>query len=205
MALHPFLEWFNTAVAGYGYLGIFIVMVVFNLVPFFMPPNWFIAAFIGSAFQQFNPVVVGLSTGLGTSVGRMGVYLLGRGGSRLLSEGHRERLMRVGRILGKNGAVAAFIFAATPLPDDALILSMGMMKYSFRNLFVGYVLGKVISHVVAIYVFKVSGHSLGLILRSEFYGTVAISILSILLVVAAVLIDWEKLLSGRMPDRFKLP
>ncbi len=193
--MHSVFGWINNLVCSYGYFGIFVVLIIFNIVPFVMPPNWIVAALFGTLFPDLNPILLGFSTAAGTSIGRMEVYLIGRGSPKLMSEARREKLMRIGRMLGMKGAFAAFVFAATPLPDDALIITLGMMRYKFQDLFVGYFFGKFLTHTLAIYFFKISARSVGFILKQHMYGIIITTVVSILFTIAAVLIDWEKLFS----------
>ena len=188
-------EWMMDFITQYGYAGIFIVMLLLNAVPFLMPPNWLVVALFGAAFPDMNPIFLGMASALGTSLGRMEVYVIGRGASRLMRQERRAGLTTIGQMIGnKGGIIAAFIFGSTPLPDDLLIVNLAIMRYNLGRLFVGYFLGKLWSHIAAIYLFKISAHSIGDILGQNLYGIIVMAVSSIAFTVGALLIDWEKLI-----------
>jgi len=193
--LAEFLRWAHAFIANYGYPAVFIIMLLLNLIPFIMPPNWLVVAFIGAVQPQLNPITLAAAGALGAALGRSWIYLLARGGAKLVSDERRERLIRLGQRLGQNGAILAFVFATTPLPDDALIIAFGVMKYKWTPFFLGYISGKLISYILAIFLFKVSARSLGLLLGAEIHGVIIMAIASVVLTVAMIMVDWEKLLS----------
>ena len=124
---------------SYGYLGCFLIGLVGNALPFapipYLVPIFLIATVL-------NPFWVGLATGLGASLGKTISYVIGRAGGGLLPQKKQLELRCFSRLVGRYGAVAIFIFAYLPMPDDVVVIPFGMAKYSFPRFFLALVLGK---------------------------------------------------------------
>jgi membrane protein DedA with SNARE-associated domain len=98
------------------------------------------------------------------------------------------------RLFNRHGAIAIFIFALTPLPDDLLFIPLGIVRYSFFKAFIPCLLGKVLMCFVLAYGGRLSIDFVeGLLGGSG--GTITTIASTILLVVVVFLlykIDWEK-------------
>ena len=130
----------------YGYLGAFLVSLVGNATIILPMPSFLILIALGASF---NPVLVGLSGGLGGTIGEMTCYLLGFSG-RGIVRNKRMYDMAV-RWLQKWGVWVVFIFAATPAPFDVMGMVAGLLRFPFWKFFVATLFGKVIKYVVLAY------------------------------------------------------
>jgi len=127
--------------ASYGYVGVFLVSLAVNLLPFTSPSNMVLAGAAAFLLPAMNPLLVGLSVALAASVAKTGHYYVA---SYLGSKARNktEKLESYGRRLGRWGALAAFVAAATPIPDDPIVIPLGLTRYSPIKFFVAYFLGK---------------------------------------------------------------
>ena len=176
-----------------GYLGLFIVSILGNLIPF-VPVPYLAVVFVYSAVLSYNPLLTGIVSGLGGAVGKLVVYWTGRGASKLIVTvvGGGERLEAFKKLLGDYGALAAFLFAATPSPDDIVMLVLGMIRYDPLKFLVATALGKIVISLVVAY----GGWAISEAL-SPLGVTVSIVVsLALLVVISAVifLVDWVKVL-----------
>jgi len=176
-----------------GYLGLFAVSVLGNLVPF-VPIPYLLVVFTYAAFLSYNPVIVGVVSGVGGGVGKLIVYLMGRGTSSLVTRyaGGEERLEAFKQLIGRYGALAAFIFAATPSPDDVVMIVLGLVRYDVARFFVATTLGKIVISVAT----ASTGWLLSEVLMPiGVVGCVAVS-LAFLAAATAIIyaIDWVKIL-----------
>ena len=88
-----------------------------------------------------------------------------------------------------------FLFAALPLPDDLILVPLGMLRYSLRKALIAAFFGKVVMCVAVAYAGRYSFE----LVRDIFVsggplGGVASIVLLALLLVAMIKIDWTRLL-----------
>ena len=132
----------------YGYVGITAISFFGNLIPF-LPVPYLVAIFLLAV--HFNPLLVALGVGVGATLGKCVSYLIGRGGYSLLGEFRKKELQSLSSLLGKYGAIAVYIFAALPLPDDIVVIPFGLMKYNFPKFLLALFLGKLTLGVIVAY------------------------------------------------------
>ncbi len=138
-----------------GYAGIFVISILGNIIPL-MPIPYLALVFIYTAyFPDVNPLLVGIVSGLGGGIGKSAIYFLSRGASRLLSEKQLRQLDAFRKLIGDYGALAVFIFAATPSPDDIVIAVLGVARYSIIKFFIALTLGKIVISLATAYFGKI--------------------------------------------------
>lgn len=191
--MHPLLRWLFQVASGVGgYLGIFVVSILGNLIPF-IPIPYLLVVYLYAAFiPGSNPLSVGLVSGLGAGVGKLLVYLFSRGASSVvLSNETRERYARVSKMIGNWGMFAVFLFAATPSPDDVIIIPLGFMGYDPLKFFLGVTAGKVAISIAAAY----TGRVVSKLSHGEFWTATIVSVVLFMIVMVLLLVlDWEKIL-----------
>lgn len=189
------IDWLLRIASGVGgYLGIFVISVLGNLIPF-IPIPYLAAVYLYAALiPGCNPILLGLVSGVGAGFGKLLVYLASRSISRLvLSENAREKYSRLSSMLGNWGAIAVFLFAATPSPDDAIIVPLGLMKYDPLKFFLGVTAGKVVISILTAY----TGTVIAEITGREFWVDLIVSIVLFIVVMVVIsLIDWEEVLTA---------
>ena len=127
----------------WGYLGAFAISVFGNFTVIF-PVPYAAAIFLLGAFG-LHPILLGISAGMGAGIGEFSAYMLGRGVSETsIREKYGTRLDSMRVLVEKYGFWTIFTFAATPLPDDMIMIPLGMIKYSFRRAFAACFLGKIV-------------------------------------------------------------
>jgi len=177
--------------AGMGYLGIFVVSILGNLIPF-VPIPYLAAVYLFTLKHPWaNPLLVGAVSGLGGALGKMLVYFMGRGARALLSESSAQRYERLGKLLRNYGALAAFVISATPSPDDVIVLPLGLMKYDAAKVFLGLLAGKIFISTLTAYTGCLVAAITGYELIVETAASVALFAVVILLL---VYVNWEGIL-----------
>ena len=140
-----FIEWANAFVLAWGYLGLFVVEIVGSM-SIILPAPGFAVNFILGGVPGFNPWLVGIVAGVGSSIGEMTSYLVGMGGREVIEEKYRKRLKKAREWMEKRGAfVVIIVFAATPLPFDIVGILAGMSRYNFKKFYVATLIGKIIA------------------------------------------------------------
>ena len=126
--------------SSYGYLGIFLINLL-GSATILIPTPAIMATFVGGSI--YNPIIVGVLSGIGASIGETTGYLAGYGGSALIKE--NKNYMRVEKWMSINGFATIFVLACIPNPIfDLTGLFAGATKYSFKKYFLAVVSGKIL-------------------------------------------------------------
>jgi len=177
---------------GY-YLGAFLSALISHLVPFIPLPYLAVVWLLASTIPGLNPLLIGLSSGLGAGLGKASSYFIGRGGARLVGEERRRQLEVLGGLIKDYAALAAFIVSATPIPDDAFLIAVGMMRYPLWKYMVATLSGKVVLCVSAALLASSLTEALGWIMDAHGgWLSVAASVALMVAVAYVILrIDWS--------------
>mgnify|MGYP000695749128 CR=1 FL=1 len=183
------------ALQAYGYVGAFLISVLGSLIPF-LPVPYLIPIVLMS--KTLDPLLLGILAGIGGAIGKLTSYGLGRFGRRLLKEERRRKMTILGRAIGKYGALAVFLFALTPLPDDIIYIPIGLAGFDLIKFMFANALGKIILSWIVAYggrlYFDLAGIFLGQGggLTATFIALTAMIIITILL----LRIDWEEVMKS---------
>lgn len=198
--------WFTLLFPG-GELGLYIavllVSIIGNVTVIFPVPYviflWFLILFR----PWTNALLLGIFAGGGAAIGEISAWLIGRGGQELIEDTrYGKRLVRYGDLIERGWGIPLIIlFAATPLPDDILLLALGLTDYSLVKAISACFVGKIIMCTVIAYgaQFLSNVEFFGKTILEWFSGeagltTMIISIaIMVILVLALIFIDWEKL------------
>ena len=186
--------WMEGLVHSYGYAGAFVISIFGNFTLFFPVPY---ALTIYAFGATLDPLLLGLVCGLGATIGEFSAYLIGRGGRELIEGSYGRRLERAKTLIQRYGMLAIFFFALTPLPDDLILIPLGMLKYSLRKALVAAFLGKVAMCLAIAYAGRFSFE----VVRDVFesggaLGGVISAVLLVIVIVAMIKVDWSKFIGN---------
>ena len=185
------IEWMEQFALQFGYLGVFIISFIGSVSIIFPLPYTLAIFFLGGVL---DPLFVAISSGLGAALGEFSGYALGYYGRKVVSKERRRKMDYIVKLFDRFGPLAIFLFALTPLPDDLLFIPLGIMRYPFLKAFIPALLGKTLMAFILAYSGK---YSIELIMKifgeSGWIGTVITVALLMVIIVAMVKIDWEKL------------
>ncbi len=130
--------------AGLGYLGIFLINLL-GSATIVIPTPAIVATFIGGSI--YNPYLVGLVSGVGTTIGELTGYIAGLGATALIEEDKKYQKIR--RWMSINGFITIFILALIPNPffDLSGIVS-GATKYPLKKFLLATFLGKTLRFIM---------------------------------------------------------
>ncbi len=138
-----FVPWAQSLIQSWGYFGVFVVSVV-GSASIILPLPSFAVIFFAGVF--LNPFLVGIFSAFGSTVGEMFSYGIGLGGNRLVKR-YRKKLEKGKKwMYEQNGFLLVLVFSATPLPDDVVGITCGVLKYDWRKFFLACFIGKVALH-----------------------------------------------------------
>ncbi len=128
------------AFGEYGYLGVFLIVLLGNATVI-VPAPAFVAAF--AAGRTLDPWLVGLVSGVGAGLGETTGYLLGRAGRSAI--GDHPRFARISDHVRRWGALAVFVFAALPNPlMDVAGMAAGVLRLPFWKYLLACSAGKIL-------------------------------------------------------------
>nr|MDO8087001.1 VTT domain-containing protein [Candidatus Sigynarchaeum springense] len=96
------------------------------------------------------PLVLGVLSGLGAGVGEVTSYIIGRlftKSEKLVNSDLGQKFEKMRKTFEEHPKIIplmVFIFAATPLPDDVILVPFGVMKYSYWKTIIPCMLGKML-------------------------------------------------------------
>jgi membrane protein DedA with SNARE-associated domain len=130
----------------YGYLGAFVLSVIFNATLILPAGNMLIMVALAATMP--SPVLVGLVGGLGASIGEISGYVAGRSGRGLVTKS--QMYNRVEGWLQRWGWLTIFLFSVVPFVFDLAGLAAGALRYPFWRFFIFCWLGRTLLYVVMV-------------------------------------------------------
>ncbi len=131
-----------------GYPGAFIVSFLGNVTILFPFPYIAVIFLLGGASASvtgpffFDPWLLGIIGGFGATVGEMTGYLIGRFGSRYVNQNQRSGFLDFVKRYPRITPLVVWFLALTPIPDDVVVISLGVARYPFQKVLVPQLIGK---------------------------------------------------------------
>ena len=191
--------------AEIGYYGLGFASFFGSLIPFVPVPIIFLLATM-SVGDQFNIHVLALLSAITATAAKQIIFSISYTGRRIMSEKTRKRMKPFERLVKRYGAAAAFVAAATPIPDDIVYIPLGLAKYNPKRFFVATLLGK----IVLSYVIVLISHFFGkeyvepLIENLEdptliYIGMIVFAVILTVMVILMLRLDWTRILGKVAP------
>ena len=188
-----------------GYLGLTIVSFFGSLIPFVPIPSFILVATM-AAGEQFDIHVLVLIAALTSTAAKQIIFYVSYGGRKIISEKTKKRMMPFQKLVKRYGASAAFVAAATPIPDDLVYIPLGLAKYNPKRFFVATLSGK----IVLFYVIVLISHYTGLSLLEPvlqgiddplpvYIGIIALGAAMTIVVILLLRLNWERILGRIAP------
>jgi len=188
-----------------GYLGLTIVSFFGSLIPFVPIPSFVLVATMAVG-EQFDIHVLVVIAALTSTVAKQIIFYASYGGRKIISEKTKKRMMPFQKLVKRYGGSAAFVAAATPIPDDLVYIPLGLAKYNPKRFFVATLLGKFVLY----YVIVLISHYMGLSLLEPvlreindplpvYIGIIALGIAMTVVVILLLRLNWEKILGRIAP------
>ncbi len=182
---------FEQLVATYGYLGVFVISLAVNLLPFASPSNMVLAGATTFLLPQMNPILVGSTVAIAASAAKTGHYYVAAYlGTKASSR--TQKLASYGRSIGRWGALAAFVAAATPIPDDPVVIPLGLAHYSPVKFFAAFLAGKALISIAGAYLGQRAATTFQDLFPSNEYVAITI-VLSVVVVLILMKSDLSKI------------
>lgn len=188
-----------------GYIGLSLVSFFGSLIPFVPVPSFLLLATM-SVGDQYNIHILAISSAILSTAAKQIIFYVSYGGRKIISEKSKKRMRPFQRLVKRYGAGAAFVAAATPIPDDLVYVPLGLAKYNPKRFFIATLTGKLVLH----YVIVLIAHFLGLSLVEPFLediedatpvyiGIIAFGVILTLSIILLLRLDWAKILGRAAP------
>jgi len=188
-----------------GYLGLTIVSFFGSLIPFVPIPSFVLVATMAVG-EQFDIHVLVLIAAVTSTAAKQIIFYASYGGRKIISEKTKKRMLPFQKLVKRYGGSAAFVAAATPIPDDLVYIPLGLAKYNPKRFFVATLLGKFVLY----YVIVLISHYMGLSLLEPilqqiddplpiYIGIIALGIAMTVVVILLLRLNWEKILGKIAP------
>jgi len=188
-----------------GYLGLTIVSFFGSLIPFVPIPSFVLVATM-AAGEQFDIHVLVLIAAITSTAAKQIIFYASYGGRKIISEKTKKRMKPFQKLVKRYGASAAFVAAATPIPDDLVYIPLGLAKYNPKRFFVATLSGKFVLY----YVIVLISHYMGLSLLEPvlqgiddplpvYIGIIALGAAMTIVVILLLRLNWERILGRIAP------
>ena len=188
-----------------GYLGLTIVSFLGSLVPFVPIPSFILVATMAVG-DQFDIHALALIAAITSTVAKQIIFYVSYGGRKIISEKTKKRMKPFQKLVKRYGGSAAFVAAATPIPDDLVYIPLGLAKYNPKRFFIATLLGK----LVLFYVIVLISHYMGLSLLEPilqdiedpmpvYVGIVVFAIAMSIIIILLLRLNWERILGRVAP------
>ena len=188
-----------------GYLGLTIVSFFGSLIPFVPIPSFVLVATMAVG-EQFDIHVLVLIAAITSTAAKQIIFYVSYGGRKIISEKTKKRMLPFQKLVKRYGGSAAFVAAATPIPDDLVYIPLGLAKYNPKRFFVATLSGKFVLY----YVIALISHYMGLSLLEPvlqgiddplpvYIGIIALGAAMTIVVILLLRLNWERILGRVAP------
>ncbi|MEM2835486.1 MAG: hypothetical protein QXD66_07295 [Candidatus Nezhaarchaeales archaeon] len=176
-------------VSIWGPIGVSLFTFAISLVPFVSPSNALMAMLIAMSFPNMNKLAIGLSVALGATLAKTVHFTAFYGLGKVVDKkaGRKRVMSRYGRLIMY---IMNIIAAATPIPDEWIVIPLGLTQASFIWFATTYFIGKLVITIPSAYI----GHAIAPLVMEAFgRGTWMFSVvIGIAITAIFIFVDVEK-------------
>ena len=188
-----------------GYIGLALVSFIGSLIPFVPVPSFILLATM-SVGGQFDIHILALISAFTATIAKQIIFYASYGGRRMISEKTKKRMKPFQKLVKRYGGAAAFVAAATPIPDDMVYIPLGLAKYNPKRFFIATLSGK----IVLCYIIVLISHYTGLSILEPilediddpfaiYAGMIVFGVIMTAIVILLLRLDWERILGRVAP------
>jgi len=188
-----------------GYIGLGLVSFIGSLIPFVPVPSFILLATM-SVGEQFDLHILALISAFTATIAKQIIFYASYGGRRMISEKTKKRMRPFQKLVKRYGGAAAFVAAATPIPDDMVYIPLGLAKYNPKRFFIATLSGK----IVLCYIIVLISHYTGLSILEPilediddplaiYAGMIVFGAIMTAIVILLLRLDWARILGRVAP------
>ncbi|RZD42338.1 MAG: DedA family protein [Thaumarchaeota archaeon] len=188
-----------------GYLILALVNFFGSLIPFVPLPGFLLLATM-SVGNQYDLHVLALLSAITATVAKQIIFFVSFSGRKIMNEKTRKRMRPFERLVKRYGAAAAFVAAATPMPDDIIFIPLGLAKYNPKRFFIATLTGKIVLSYIIVFI----SHYVGLSFIEPFLenvddttpvyiGIIIFAAIMTGIIVLLLKLDWQRIMAKFAP------
>ena len=190
---------------GDGYVILALVNFFGSLIPFVPLPGFLLLATM-SIGNEYDLHVLALVSAVSATAAKQIIFYVSFKGRKIISKKTLKRMRPFQRLVTKYGAAAAFVAAATPMPDDIIFVPLGLAKYNPKKFFISTLVGKIVLSYSIVFLYHYLGLSVVEPLVKDldnatpiYIGVVVFGIMMTLVIVLLLRLDWARILGKFLP------
>ena len=188
------IEAFLQPLSVYAPLFVFVVSFIGSLIVFIPIPYFPLLSVLALTYE---PISLITSASIGSSLAKLIIFMVSFWGGKKIGEKRRDKMKPLFEIVKKYGWIAAFLAAATPIPDDMIYIPLGVLRYNPYYFFISTFLGKVIINALIIFGTKWTLPIVFYFIESTPSSlwlpiTISLIIITILIIYVITTLDWNK-------------
>jgi len=188
-----------------GYLILALVNFFGSLIPFVPLPGFLLLATM-SVGDQYDLHVLALLSAITATAAKQMIFFVSFSGRKIMTVKTRKRMRPFERLVKKYGAAAAFVAAATPMPDDIIFIPLGLAKYNPKRFFIATLTGKIVLSYIIVFI----SHYIGLSFIEPFLeniddttpiyiGIIIFGAIMTAIIVLLLKLDWVRIMGKFAP------
>ena len=199
-----FTDIFPFAVSD-GYVILALVNFFGSLIPFVPLPGFLLLATM-SIGNQYDLHILALVSAVSATAAKQIIFYVSFKGRKMMSKKTLKRMRPFQRLVTKYGAAAAFVAAATPMPDDIIFVPLGLAKYNPKKFFISTLVGKIVLSYSIVFLYHYLGLSVVEPLVENldnatpiYIGVIVFGIMMTVVIILLLRLDWAKILGKFLP------
>ena len=188
-----------------GYIGLALVSFIGSLIPFVPVPSFILLATM-SVGEQFDLHILALVSAFTATIAKQIIFYASYGGRRMISEKTKKRMRPFQKLVKRYGGAAAFVAAATPIPDDMVYIPLGLAKYNPKRFFIATLSGKIILCYIIVLISHYTGLSILEPILEDiddplaiYAGMIVFGAIMTAIVILLLRLDWARILGRIAP------
>ena len=190
---------------GDGYIILALVNFFGSLIPFVPLPGFLLLATM-SIGNEYDLHILALVSAVSATAAKQIIFYVSFKGRKIISKKTLKRMRPFQRLVTKYGAAAAFVAAATPMPDDIIFVPLGLAKYNPKRFFISTLVGKIVLSYSIVFLYHYLGLSVVEPLVKDldsatpiYIGVVVFGVMMTLVIVLLLRLDWARILGKFLP------
>ncbi len=187
---------------GYPFLS--LVSFFGSLIPFVPIPSFLVLATMAVG-DQYDIHVLALLSAVTAAGAKQIIFYVSYTGRRIIKEETKRRMRPFQRLVKRYGGAAAFVAAATPIPDDLVYIPLGLAKYNPKRFFVATLLGKIVLGYAIVLSANYFGYALDPFLEQVedptaiYVGIIVFGAALTFIIIMMFRVDWHQILGRVAP------
>jgi len=190
---------------GDGYVILALVNFFGSLIPFVPLPGFLLLATM-SIGNQYDLHILALVSAVSATAAKQIIFYVSFKGRKIMSKKTLKRMRPFQRLVTKYGAAAAFVAAATPMPDDIIFVPLGLAKYNPKKFFISTLVGKIVLSYSIVFLYHYLGLSVVEPLVKDldnatpiYVGVIVFGIMMTVVIILLLRLDWARILGKFLP------